>query len=365
MSYLKDVIVKGYANSILDHEYLQFLNLSGRQAFWKQGYFGENAIVGVIDTGIDENHPELKGKVIDGKSFLRYTTKPIDDYGHGTHVAGTIAGINTGMAPKAKLVNIKVLDGIGDAPSFDTIIDGFEWAGNWKSKDGKRINIISASLGANKNRIGNSFKRFEDVIKWLVNDKKISVICAAGNSYKEEDHWPGSFQDVICVGAVDFEKKKAGFSTWGNQVDVCQIGVDVLSAWPSNQYRILSGTSMATPAVSGIAALLADKFEALFKEQIHDDLLYWLLKMNTKDIDVPGVDKNTGAGFCSLQPIEMDLHTHIGDTHMTNNGKRIELRAPIAVVPPGVTSLPAREFIELFGGAVYWNQGTQFANFRV
>ena len=111
------------------------------------------------------------------------------------------------MAPKAKLVNIKVLDGIGDAPSFDTIIDGFEWAGNWKSKDGTRINIISASLGANKNRIGNSFKRFEDVIKWLVNDKKISVICAAGNSYKEEDHWPGSFQDVICVGAVDLKEK--------------------------------------------------------------------------------------------------------------------------------------------------------------
>lgn len=128
----------------------------------------------------------------------------------------------------------------------------------------------------------------------------------------------------------------------------------------------MSGTSMSTPVVSGIAALIADKFYQMFKQQIPEMVLYWMLKINTKDIGVKGLDPKTGAGFCTLQPMEVDLYTRIGDRHMTNLGQKIQLRAPIEVVPPGVTSLPAREFVEnVFGGVVEWDEETKFARFRV
>ena len=348
-------------------EYLQFLNLSGRKAYWKQGYYGERTIVAVIDTGVNKNHPELKGKVLDGLSFVNYTKDTFDDHGHGTHVAGSIAGANVGIAPKANILPIKVLDGSGDnVKGFDAIIDGFEAVGTWKSKDNKRVNIVSASLSGNNKMLTKAqIKRFEDVINWLTRDKGISVIVSAGNTYKEEKRYPSSFYEPICVGALDMERKKALFSTTGDHVDLSQIGVDVLSAWHKGGYKIMSGTSMSTPIVSGIAALIADKYEALFGEQIHDQLLYWLLKMNTRDVDVKGVDKNTGAGFCSLQPVSMNLFTHNGDKYMTNNDKRIDLDAPITVIPPGRTTVLARPFIDEVGGAVYWNPETQFANFQL
>lgn len=351
-------------------KFLKFLNLTGRQAYYKQGYYGENSIVAVVDTGVNPNHPELKGKVVDVLNYCRYGNG-FDDNGHGSHCAGTIAGTNVGVAPQAKILSVKVLDGSGGG-DFDDVFKGIIKALNdikdWK-KNGKKVNIVSMSLSAPVTAFFGKqdlLEQFRKAIEDFTNND-IAVICSAGNSGKEDIRYPAAFPDPITVGAVDVEKlEPAGFTTENREVDLCQVGVHVLSAWYQGGYKIMSGTSMSTPVVSGIAALLADKFYQLFKQPIPEMVLYWMLKMNTKDIGIKGVDPVTGAGFCSLQPVPMDLYTHVGDTYMANNGEKIKLRAPIVVVPPGVTSLPARELTEdIFGGVVDWNEETKFARFRV
>jgi hypothetical protein len=123
---------------------------------------------------------------------------------------------------------------------------------------------------------------------------------------------------------------------------------------------------MSTPIVAGIAALLKDKHFRIFGEDMPEMVLYWMLKNMSKDLGLKGLDPKTGAGFCSLQPVVCDLYTRNLDKHMTLNGKRVDLLAPIAVLDPGVTTLPARAFVEnCFGGLVEWNPETKFGRYRL
>jgi len=122
----------------------------------------------------------------------------------------------------------------------------------------------------------------------------ILVVCSAGNTGITELRYPGAYDEVVCVGAVDVQKKQANFTTQGNQVDVCQVGIDVISAYYEGGYIALSGTSMSTPIISGIACLLACQHKQKFKERISETKLYEALKMNTKDLGIKGVDKIYG-----------------------------------------------------------------------
>jgi len=352
-----------------NEKYLRHLKLTGRHGYYSQGYFGENAIVAVVDTGVDPNHPELKGKVIDMLNYSGYG-KGLDDNFHGTWCASAIAGTNVGVAPKAKIVSVKVLDAMGGGSSANTVFTNISKAledlALW-TKNGKRINVISMSLSTKQGTLSSIVdKRFHNAIKNLT-DVGIAVVCSAGNSGKVEDRLPACYQEPITVSAVDIDElKPASFITQNKEVDLTQCGVNMLGAWKDGSYAVLSGTSMSTPLVAGISCLLVDKFYQLFKENIPEEVLYWMLKINTKDIDIKGVDIKTGAGFCSLQPIVMDLYTRNGNKYMTNNQKRIDLLAPVSVVPPGVTSLPSRVYIEdCFGGDVAWSEETKFARFRV
>ena len=124
---------------------------------WAQGEKGSGIVVAVLDTGIDMFHPDLKPNIIDGRNFTNEGCK--DDYqdlnGHGTHCAGTIAGVENekgvvGVAPEAKLLIGKVLDSNGSG-SYRSIIQGIEWATNWKGKNGEKVRVISMSLGGSYN----------------------------------------------------------------------------------------------------------------------------------------------------------------------------------------------------------------------
>jgi major intracellular serine protease len=249
---------------------------------WAQGEKGSGIVIAVLDTGIDTNHPDLKPNIIDGRNFTNEGCESdySDNNGHGTHCAGTIAGVENekgvvGVAPEAKLLIGKVLDKNGSG-SYRSIIQGIKWATNWKGKKGEKVRIISMSLGGSYND-----KNLEEAILEAC-AKGILVVVASGNEGDNNENtfeygYPALYNECITVGAIDENYKIAYFSNNHKQVDVVASGVDVLSTYPINQYARLSGTSMATPHIAGVMALLIKLGEKKFKRELTESELYGLL----------------------------------------------------------------------------------------
>ena len=134
-----------FKNDELNQDSFNFLELSGRKAMYSRGIYGQGVVVAVLDTGVSP-HPELEDRILVGKNFI--TTYPVkyyrDDNMHGTHVAGTIAGKTCGIAPKAEILPIKVLDAMGSG-EWSYVIKGLDYARLWEL-NGKKVKIISMSL---------------------------------------------------------------------------------------------------------------------------------------------------------------------------------------------------------------------------
>nr|WP_245210466.1 S8 family serine peptidase [Sedimentibacter acidaminivorans] len=301
---------------------LKFLELSGRQAFYSQGIYGQNTICAVIDTGVSP-HIELENRILVGKnlnSSYSSTNNYRDDNMHGTHVAGSVAGKNVGIAPQSKILPVKVLDGSGGCNKTQDIVNGIKYARQWRSPKGEKVDVISMSLSGTKNGFGTTvWSNLQAEIKNCVKDG-ILVVCSAGNTGITELRYPGAYDEVVCVGAVDMEKKQADYTTMGNHVDLCQVGSNVISAYYTGGYIALSGTSMSTPIISGIACLIACQHKLKFGERITETKLYEQLKMNTKDLGIAGVDKIYGVGFCTLQPLNLTIEMeHLSNIVKFNN----------------------------------------------
>lgn len=210
---------------------------------------GKGVKVAIIDTGIDSSHPELSGKVDGGYSAITKTENPADyqdDNGHGSHVAGTVAAKKdgkgvVGVAPKARLYAVKVLDADGSGNLSD-VIDGIVWAAK------NKMDVANMSLGAPVD--SEAMKRAVRFAR----GSGVVVVAAAGNSGGSVG-FPGAYEDAIAVAASDSVDKLAGFSSRGPEVDFIAPGVDVLSTKMSGGFASYSGTSMAAPHVAGLAAL--------------------------------------------------------------------------------------------------------------
>jgi subtilisin len=209
---------------------------------------GEGASVAVIDTGIDSTHPDLAGQVAGGVNIIdpQHPDNWKDDEGHGTHVSGTIAGNGknggiAGVAPMAKLYAIKVLDKDGNG-NYSDVIAGIEWAMN------HGIKIANMSLGADEG----SEPLHRAVQAALA--KGMTIIAAAGNTGGPVG-FPGAYPEAIAVGASDSSDHVAPFSSRGPEVAYIAPGVEILSLKMGGGYVSLSGTSMASPHISGLAAL--------------------------------------------------------------------------------------------------------------
>ena len=280
----------------------------GAKRLWNESK-GEGSVIAVLDTGIDRNHPDLKNNIIGGYNFTTdYNGDKLnyqDNHYHGTHVAGTIAAGHDGqgvmgVAPKAKILALKVLTSTGSG-NLDWVAQAVRYAIAWRGPSGEKVNVINMSLGAPSYHSG-----MHSAIKEAV-AAGIAVIVAAGNEgdglgTTDEISYPAYLPEVISVGAVDFHRNVTNFSNTNREIDVCSNGNDILSAYPGGRYAILNGTSMACPHVAGFAALLRGKFKNRFGRFPTEPELYTLLKFSTIDIGEVGIDAQSGAGYITVFP---------------------------------------------------------------
>lgn len=209
---------------------------------------GENVVVAVIDTGCDLEHNDLRDNLLDGKNFVENNNYPVDRNGHGSHVAGTVAGsLNgkgiVGVAPKAKIIPIKSLNDEGYGASKD-IANGIVWAVD------RSVDFITMSLGS-----AQESKDIKNAIFYAVS-KGVVIFCAAGN--EGEHHsimYPAKYNEVISIGAIDERLDRTDFTCSGNELDFLAPGHNIISCAPGNRYSMMSGTSMSNPFAVGCASL--------------------------------------------------------------------------------------------------------------
>ena len=240
---------------------------------WSRGLTGRGATVAVLDSGADFTHPDLAGQIAGKADFTTGNGDAVDHFGHGTHVAATIAGsgaashgARTGVAPGARLLIGKVLDDTGSG-SDSQIIAGMEWAA-------ARAKVINMSLGGNYADDGNG--PLSQAVDQLTEQTGALFVIAAGNAGGVRTvSEPGSAADALTVGAVDAEDRIADFSSRGPLIgtarpkpEIVAPGVDIVAARAAgttlgpvidSRYVASSGTSMATPHVAGAAAVLVQR----------------------------------------------------------------------------------------------------------
>jgi len=231
------------------------------QSYWKHSK-GDKTVVAVIDTGLDIDHPEIKDRVINPHNFTQVGNEENvkDENGHGTHVAGIIAGKTTGVAPEARIMPLKVF---GDNKVNTNIRNAFKYLMEWNEKVDKNDRVVAVNCS-----FGSSV--YDPVMAYLIRSltsQGVAVIVAAGNSgdgnpeTQEIFSYPAYIWEVITTAATNQDGKNAGYSNSFDGIDLSAPGTDVYSAWPGGKYKRLSGTSMATPHVTGAYALIADVYK--------------------------------------------------------------------------------------------------------
>lgn len=271
-------------------------------AVWEQAQYGKGNVLAILDTGCQGDHPDLQDRIIGGRNFTEDFDGDLDNFddnnGHGTHVAGTAAaslrqeGGVAGVAPEAKLLILKVLNGEGSG-SYEGIIRGIHHAIDWEGPNGEKTSVISMSLGGPEN-----IPELHEAVKRAV-DAGIPVICAAGNEGDDspatnEYAYPGAYAEVIQVGAVSFDRKIAPFSNTNDEIDLVAPGVRIYSTYPGGKYATLSGTSMATPHVTGALALIKNIAEEEFARKLTEAELYAQLVRRTIPLGYPKTAEGNG-----------------------------------------------------------------------
>jgi len=227
-------------------------SLSGSSySYYYKSSSGTGATVYVIDTGVNINHVDFAGRASFGYSSI--SGESTDDLnGHGTHVAGTIAGNAYGIAKRANIVAVKVLDRSGSG-SWSGVIAGIDWV----TANAPARSVINMSLG------GGATAAVDDATARAV-ARGITSVVAAGNSNANACNYsPARTATAITVAASDVNDRSASFTNYGSCVDTYAPGVSVLSAWigSTTATNTISGTSMASPHVAGLAAYLIREYD--------------------------------------------------------------------------------------------------------
>ncbi|MDK2885659.1 MAG: hypothetical protein PWP54_217 [Thermosipho sp. (in: thermotogales)] len=294
-------------------KYLWGLEALNVEDVWNSGYTGKGVVVAVIDTGVDGTHPDLVGQVIEGYRPLTDEILPAgtdSSYGgaHGTHVAGTIAATDDGLgivgvAPEAKIMPIVIFDTVGYVGD-DEVAEGIIWA----VENG--ADILQNSWGG----WGYSYT-LKEAFDYAL-DNNVVVTVSAGNDHTDQHlHYPSNYPGIIQVAAVEYnggDYRTTWFSNRSDAITVGAPGVAILSSVPglnslgyegyslmgSNNglYDVWQGTSMACPHVSGVVALLLEKYPDATVWQIRK-----LIEQGAIDIDEAGFDHDSGFGLVNAK----------------------------------------------------------------
>lgn len=210
---------------------------------------GAGVTVAVLDSGVDLTHPDLIDNLVPGYNVINPKTPPLDDNGHGCHVAGIIAACNNeigvvGVANCCKLMPIKVLNRVG-AGRMDHVVEGIKIAVD------KGADLICMSLGTR-----NALDEVYNVIKKAADAGVICFVAAGNAGQTTQLLYPAAYDITISIGAVDENSMRAAFSCTGPNLDFVAPGVNIYSTVPPSNYAIMSGTSQAAPFACGIAALI-------------------------------------------------------------------------------------------------------------
>ena len=263
-------------------------------------YTGKGVKIGVLDTGIDYKHPELAPNYMGGIDFINDDDDPMDDNGHGTHVAGILAAARNGkgvvgVAPDAELYAVKVSDNNGKG-SFSGLAEGINWAIE------NHMDIVTMSITGE----GGSMALAKAVS--TAYDDGLILVAAVGNGKGEGVLYPAAYKEVIGVGSVNEDNKLSSFSLTGSEVEIVAPGSVIKSTWPGGEYRLSSGTSMATPFVTGAIALLLGSNERDWSYtgavngdgKWTNDEVRQLLESTAKDLGDKGKDNSFGYGLLDL-----------------------------------------------------------------
>lgn len=272
--------------------------------------------VAVLDTGVDLDHPELTEAMLPGHDcvnildgagkfvgdFLGYDEDPDDEVGHGTHVAGIIAGqgldMPLGVVPHCKILPVRVLGAMkrGAKKVGAGLVDNINTGIKWAIDNG--ADVINMSLGIQHTGGG---LPHEEVVNYA-RRKGVSIVAASGNDGQEKLYYPGALSHVIAVGALDDGGKIASFSTFGKQVDFAAPGTDIYSTYIGSDYGFSTGTSHASPFVAGAIALLKSYALQKHDARLSDRQIKHLLKHTSDKLDKRF--KHSKAGFGGLNLLD-------------------------------------------------------------
>jgi subtilisin family serine protease len=246
--------------------------------------------VAVVDTGVDLNHPDLKGVLLPGANFDQPGQPPQDEAGHGTMTAGCVGAIAgngigiAGVAPNAKIVPVKV------GNSASSVCEAMIWAA-----DNADMITMSLSFKPNMSEYPTAVESTKRAAQYVMN-KKIPMICSMGNTGTSSKNVPSYFAGnevpgLVAVGATDKADKVTSFSTFGNWTSVSAPGKDIMTTNMGGKWGAVSGTSFSTPLTAGVVALMLGKGipadPAAIKAKLQKTAL---------DIEAPGYDDKAGAG---------------------------------------------------------------------
>ena len=248
---------------------------------WDKSKGSSSIIVAVIDNGMQTDHPDLKGKITKPKNIVRNNTK-ITKSDHGTHVAGIIAATQnstgiSGVAPKVKIMPVEVFNGeYADAYS---IAQGIIYAANNGAK------VLNLSLGSYY------YNEYIDSAVQYAHNKGAVIVAAAGNDDIDYPTYPAALYHVLAVSATNKDDRTTYFSNYGNYINYSAPGEGIYSSVKGSSYSYMDGTSMASPVVSGVAALILSKNQWLSPDQVET-----IMNKSVKDLGSKGWDYFYGYG---------------------------------------------------------------------